>query len=283
MQPIKLYILCTLAMSAFAGNSLLNRYALAGEEIGAWSFTLIRLLAGAITLAVLTGFRINGGSWRGAAALLVYAAGFSFAYLALGAGIGALILFAMVQFTMLGAGVMAKERLNARQWSGVALAFGAMIWLLWPTDSAASQAPFSLWAVLFMAAAGMGWGVYSLIGRGAVNPLLATSGNFAKAALIAIILSLPVLMIVPESVPSATGLYTAMASGALTSGLGYAIWYAILPQLSRMQAGIMQLCVPALAGIGGAVLLAEIISLTTIMATALILSGIAIATLSARS
>ncbi len=275
-------------MLAFAGNSILNRYALVDGHAGAWSFTLIRLLSGAIMLALLTRLQIRGGSWAGAASLLVYAAGFSFAYQALDAGLGALILFTAVQFTMMGRGVAKGERLGAFQWLGVLIAFAAMVWLLWPahriseTVSETALGNIPLWAAASMSLAGMGWGVYSLIGRGASSPLLATSGNFARAALMALILTIPIFLISPEARPAGTALIAAVTSGAITSGLGYAIWYAALPGLSRMQAGIMQLTVPALAALGGVLFLGEILTPRLMISTVLILTGVGAATLSRR-
>lgn len=269
-------------MLAFAGNSILNRYALVDGDSGAWTFTLIRLISGAVMLALLSGFRIRGGSWAGALALLLYAGGFSFAYLAMDAGLGALILFAMVQFTMLGAGIAAGERLSLIQGGGAFIAFAAMIWLLFPEAGNADFQSPALWAVGAMSAAGTGWGVYSLIGRGAAQPLLVTSGNFTRAALIAVILTLPLLSIWPEGRPSTGAILAAMASGAITSGLGYAIWYAVLPKLSRMQAGLMQLSVPAIAAIGGVMILGEVLTPRLMISTALILAGVGAATISRR-
>lgn len=275
MSPyLKIFGLGALAMLAFAGNSILNRYALIDGGSGAWTFTLIRLISGAVMLAILSRFQMKEGSWRGALMLLVYAAGFSYAYLALGAGLGALILFTAVQFTMLGQGLVSGERLSAVQWIGTATAFSAMVWLLAP----GANRP-DLWAVAAMIAAGMGWGVYSLLGRGVTAPLFATTGNFVRAALIAIALSLPVFWVMPETVPNTSAIIAALTSGAITSGIGYAIWYAALPGLSRMQAGIMQLSVPAIAALGGVVFLGEILTSRLLISTSVILMGVGIATL----
>jgi len=271
----KTIILGSLAMMAFAGNSILNRLALADGEMGAWSFTLIRLVSGAVMLAVLSGFRLRGGSWRAAAMLWLYAAGFSFAYLTLGAGLGALILFAVVQFTMMGQGLLSGERMTAWQWLGSIVAFASMVWLLSPD----AEAP-PLWAVAAMSAAGFGWGVYSLLGRGTHEPLIATTGNFIRAAIMTLAISPVVFIAMPEVWPAQKAVLAAITSGAITSGVGYAIWYAVLPGLSRMQAGIMQLSVPALAAVGGVIFLAETVTPQLIIATTLILSGVGVATLS---
>ena len=230
-------------------------------------------------LALLTKFRLKDGSMMGAISLLIYAGGFSYAYITMDAGLGALILFAMVQFTMLGAGVQAGERLSPRQWCGAGVAFAALIWLLWPNHNGdTSQAPAYL-AVLSMAAAGIGWGVYSLVGRKSPNPLLSTAGNFTRASLIALILTIPVLFLSPEIKVSSHAVIAAVVSGALTSGVGYAIWYAVLPKLTRSQAGIMQLSVPAIAAIGGIIFLSEVLTQRVAISTALILLGVGLATL----
>lgn len=282
LKNIHLYALGILAMIAFAGNSILNRLALVDGEAGAWSFTLIRLISGAVMLALLSRFRLREGSWAGAVSLLVYAAGFSFAYLALGAGVGALILFAVVQFTMMGRGVAMGERFSAVQWLGSLMAFGSMVWLLWPTAKIGGQST-SIWAIAPMIAAGIGWGVYSLIGRDAKSPLLATTGNFLRASIIALALSLPIFYWLPEALPSQTAIIAAIASGAITSGLGYAIWYAALPGFSRSQAGIMQLSVPALAAIGGVLFIGEVLTGQLIISTVVVLAGIGLTVLGGRS
>ncbi|MCL4147182.1 UNVERIFIED_CONTAM: hypothetical protein GTU68_003845 [Idotea baltica] len=186
---------------------------------------------------------------------------------------GALIMFTVVQFTMIGRGVATGERFSALQWLGTLIAFSAMAWLLWPSQDASGTA-IPIWAAASMALAGVGWGVYSLIGRGETAPLLATTGNFARATLLALLFSLPVLALLPESMPSTGATIAAIASGAITSGIGYAIWYAALPGLTRMQASIMQLSVPAIAALGGVLFLNEVLTPRMIISTALILSGV---------
>ncbi len=278
MPPFKLICLAILTLLAFAGNSVLNRYALLQGGSEAWNFALIRLVAGAITLAVLTGFRVKSGNWSGGLSLLAYAVFFSFAYLVLDAGLGALILFTFVQFTMLGRGVFTGERLTPPQWAGAALAFIAMAWLLWPKSNALITSPSIYWALIAMSIAGVSWGAYSLIGRSATDPLKETSGNFARAALLALILTVPITLINPEPIPALPVIIAAILSGAVTSALGYAIWYAILPQLSRIQAGVMQLSVPAIAAFGGVLFLDEHLTQRLVICTALILLGVGIAT-----
>ena len=166
-SAFRILLLGSLAMIAFAANSVLARFALVDGASGAWSFTLIRLISGALALALLVRLKMKGtGSWKGAASLLIYVAGFSYAYLALGAGFGALVLFAVVQFTMVGWALKSGERLSALQWAGLIAAFGALVWLLSPS----LNTPSSGLAILAMMAAGMGWGAYSLIGRSSKAP-----------------------------------------------------------------------------------------------------------------
>lgn len=270
-------------MLAFAGNSILNRFAVVDGGAGAWSFTLIRLVCGALTLALLARYRLGQKSWRpqhgswiGALCLLVYAASFSSAYLALDAGLGALILFASVQFTMMSRGLIAGESFSPRQWIGAAAALGAVVWLLWPDEASAMQA-VPLWAAAAMGTSGFAWGLYSLIGRKTAAPLLATSGNFTRAALIAVIISVPVLLFWPETPPARSAALAAAASGAVTSGLGYAIWYTVLPAYSRLQAGVMQLSVPAIAAIGGVIFLGEVLTPRLVISAAVILVGVSAA------
>lgn len=275
------FALTGLAMTAFAANSVLGRLGLVEGDIGAGSFALIRLLAGALVLALLAGPKnaVTAGSWAGGAALFIYAAFFSYAYLALPAGTGALILFAVVQITMIGAGFLAGERFTIWQWLGFTGALGALIWLLSP----GLQAP-PLLASLAMALAGIGWGMYSLIGRSAAAPPTQnTAGNFLRAALIGAVLLLPLVLAVrPEQIPAPTGILLAILSGAVTSGLGYAIWYMALKSLSATHAGVAQLTVPAIAALGGIIFLSEPMSLRFLMASGIILSGVAITTLTGK-
>ena len=255
---------------AFAANSLLARAALVEGAMGAGSFTAIRLTSGAAMLALLVGFRSgwHAGSWRDAVALFGYAAGFSFAYLELSTGTGALILFALVQLTMLGAGFRAGERLGAAQWVGIVMAFAGLAILLSPT----LDAPSPLGAAL-MAVAGVSWGLYSLFGRGGGDPTARTAGNFARAAVLSLVL-LPLLWTGVEPQPGWGGIGLAVTSGAITSGLGYALWYRVLPHLSASRAGVVQLAVPPLAAAMGIAALGEALTLPFAVASALVLLGI---------
>ena len=275
-STLRILLLGSLAMIAFAANSVLARFALVDGASGAWSFTLIRLISGALALGLLVRLKVKGtGSWKGAVSLLIYVAGFSYAYLALGAGFGALVLFAVVQFTMVGWALKSGERLSALQWAGLMAAFGALIWLLSPSLSA----PSSGLAILSMMAAGMGWAAYSLIGRSSKAPTRDTAGNFLRASLIALLLTPLVFVTQPEAMPGNTAIAAALASGIITSGIGYAIWYGVLPALGRAQAGILQLTVPAIAALGGVLFLSEPLTLRLALSAAVILGGVGLATL----
>ncbi len=275
-STLRILLLGSLAMIAFAANSVLARFALVDGASGAWSFTLIRLISGALALALLVRLKVKGtGSWKGAVSLLIYVAGFSYAYLALGAGFGALVLFAVVQFTMVGWALKSGERLSALQWAGLIAAFGALVWLLSPSLSA----PSSGFAILAMIAAGIGWGAYSLIGRSSKAPTRDTAGNFLRASLIALLLTPLVFVTQPEAMPGDTAIAAALASGIITSGIGYAIWYGVLPALGRAQAGILQLTVPAIAALGGVLCLSEPLTLRLALSAAIILGGVGLAIL----
>ena len=277
MPPVQSHVLragglTALALIAFAANSVLARQALDAGAAGPWTFTLVRIATGAAALALLTRrFRPKGGSWASAAALLAYAGLFSAAYLALASGTGALILFAVVQATMIGWTTFRGQPMGLRGWAGLAIAMTGLAVLLSPGVAAPP-----LWAALAMAGAGVGWGVYSLRGRGVANPGEATADNFIRAALIAIIASPLVFVVAGETAPSTAGLLLATASGAITSGLGYVVWYAALRHISASQAAISQLSVPALAALGGVAFLAEPLTFAFAATTALILAGIAL-------
>ena len=272
---MRLIVLVALAMLAFAGNSLLCRLALRDTAIDAASFTTLRLGSGALALWLIVRLRdagsagaTAGGDWRSAFALFVYAAGFSFAYRALDAGTGALLLFGAVQATMIGRGLARGERLRVPQWLGLVLAMGGLIGLLLPGVSTPPPGGAAL-----MLCAGVAWGVYSLRGRGAGDPTAVTAGNFLRAVPFA--LGLSALCFARVSMDSA-GVAYALASGVLTSGIGYAIWYAALPSLRATSAATIQLSVPALAAFGGAMLLGETPGLRLLLASCAILGGIAL-------
>ena len=270
---LRTVLLTCITMVAFASNSLLCRLALQHAAIDAASFSSIRLVSGAVVLAVLA--RAGAGraplarvDWAAATMLFVYVVFFSFAYLTLSAGTGALILFGAVQLTMLAAGLRAGERFEALGWAGFALAAGGLVYLVSPGVTA----PTPLGAAL-MTVAGIAWGVYSLRGRGLDNPLAATAGNFLRAAPMALALS---LLLYGRAHASPAGILLALASGALTSGIGYVIWYAALKGLSAIRAAAVQLSVPPIAAFAAVLFLGEPLTPRLAAASAAILGGIAL-------
>ncbi len=284
MTPLRNVSLVAVAMLAFAGNSLLCRMALKHTAIDPASFTSMRLLTGACILWLVV--RLQGGprvadkvgvwgagNWWSAGALFVYAAGFSFAYVNMTAATGALLLFGSVQATMIGYGVFQGERLRPRQSAGLALALAGLVVLMLP-----GLAPPPLPSALSMMAAGMAWGVYSLRGKlvktkGVSSATQVTAGNFLRAVPMALGLS---LLMVTDWVYDRNGLLLAAVSGALASGLGYAIWYHALPALKATQAATVQLSVPVITALGGVLLLGEAITLPLVLASCAILGGIAL-------
>ncbi len=269
-------LLTAVALVAFAGNSLLCRLALVERHVDAASFTGVRIASGALVLLALALARPRGsttpGRWSSAAALVLYAAPFSYAYLRLGAGVGALVLFATVQATMIGWGIARGERPRALVWVGLALAIAGLLVLALPGASAPDVV-----GVLAMIVAGVGWGAYSLVGRATPgDPLVATAGNFARAVPFAAVIVGAQALLAPLHA-DARGLALAAASGALASGVGYAVWYAALRGLTATRAAIVQLLVPVLAAGGGVALLDESVTPRLVLAGAMILVGVAIA------
>ena len=276
------------SLLAFAANSLLARAALGDAAIDPASFTAIRLASGAAALTLVVWLtsqrsakRASAGSWLSALALFAYAIAFSWAYLSLDAGTGALVLFGAVQATMIGAGLWMGERPGAGRWIGLALSLGGLVYLVLP----GLTAPDPLGAAL-MAASGACWGIYSLRGRSDGRPVLATTGNFVRTVP-------PVLVLLAATAIAGTGtgagagleitprgLALALVSGVVTSGLGYVVWYAALAGLSATVAAIVQLAVPVIAALGGVLLLDEEPTARLALASLLILGGVAIATLS---
>jgi drug/metabolite transporter (DMT)-like permease len=272
--------LAALAMCAFAANSLLCRAALGASAVDPFTFTAVRLASGALMLAGLAraGSRRTTppGAWVSATALFVYAIAFSLAYLSIPAAVGALTLFGAVQATMIGWGLLAGDRPRPREWLGLTLSTAGLVGLALPGLSA----PDPL-GVALMAAAGAAWGVYSLRGRGAGDPLGVNAANFARGV--------PMALAAAAAGAASRGLYVssrgallAAASGALASGLGYAVWYAALRGLTPTQAAVVQLSVPPLAALGGVVLLGEAVGMRLVACGAAILGGITLALLSHR-
>lgn len=274
-RPLRTAALTLLALVAFAGNSLLCRLALGEGTIDAASFASLRLCSGALVLVALVAGQQGGARWRGAGswgsalALFLYAVPFSFAYLSLTTGVGALVLFAAVQATMILAGIRSGERPRALEWLGVVLALGGLGVLARPGEMA-SPAP----GLASMALAGVAWGVYSLRGRGGEAPVVATSGNFLRAAPLALLVS---LALSPHAHLTVEGALLAVVSGALASGLGYVVWYAALRGLTATRAAVVQLAVPVLAAAGGVWLLNEAVTLRLLVASLLILGGVGVA------
>jgi drug/metabolite transporter (DMT)-like permease len=274
---MRVIVLTVLAMLAFAANSVLARLALSSGAIDAAAFTGVRLASGALVLGLLLWLRAGRpavltrltGSWAQSAALFGYAICFSLAYNLLGASMGALILFASVQIGMVARAVWAGDRPAPLEWVGLLAAAGAFIYLVSP----GLAAPHPLGAAL-MIVAGLCWAGYSLLGRGSSQPLSDTAGNFIRCLPLAVLLG---IVGVAMATPRLDGLLLAMASGALASGLGYAIWYAALPHLSRTRAAVVQLSVPVIAGFGAVVFIGEAVTPRLLIASALILGGIAVA------
>jgi drug/metabolite transporter (DMT)-like permease len=270
INGMRVVILTLLAMAAFASNSLLCRLALRQTTIDAASFTLIRLLSGVIALWLIVITRKPGrttaGNWTSALALFAYAAAFSFAYISLSVGTGALLLFGMVQATMIFWGLRKGERLNARQWFGLAIALGGLVALVFPGLSAPP-----IGGALLMTGAGIAWGIYSLRGKGAGDPTSVTAGNFWRSVVFAAVLSMALLR---WTNLDPAGIRYAIVSGAIASGVGYVIWYSALPGLKATTAATVQLSVPVLAAVGGILFLSESITLRLLLASLLILGGI---------
>lgn len=271
-------ILTIIALIAFAANSLLARAGLIDPNMGPKEFTLIRLISGAVMLAVIlyfsrkktTSTQTSSGSWWGAAMLLLYALMFSLAYVTLDTGFGALCLFTSVQLTILGVAA-ARKNLGMIEFIGAAIAFAGFVYLVLPALGTPSRT-----GIFMMALSGIGWGVYTLLGRGAQNPLALTSGNFLRASLLALPL---IILIMPQPTLSLQGIMLAMISGAITSGCGYAVWYAVLPRLSTAISGVCQLMVPPIAALMGWAVLGEALTLRLIIATLIILGGLYIVSL----
>ncbi|HEX7375033.1 MAG TPA: DMT family transporter [Steroidobacteraceae bacterium] len=272
LQRLRLAGLIVLAMIAFAANSILCRLALGGTKIDPASFTLVRLLSGAAILwaivRVRRGVHPRAGDWRAALSLFAYASAFSYAYVTLSAGTGALLLFGAVQATMILAALWRGERLTRMQTVGLVLALGGLVALVLPGVTAP---PWS--GAMLMVGAGIAWGIYSLRGRGNVRPIETTAGNFLRAAVAAVALS---LLTLPWLHWEPRGALYAALSGAVASALGYAIWYAALPSLRAAQAATVQLSVPVLAAAGGVVLLGEFVTTRFLLSSAAILGGIAL-------
>lgn len=298
MKPVNIKTFSTtlFALFAFAANSVLCRLALGNGQIDATSFTIVRLVSGALALMAIfwIGGRVNRSNnmfsrwrvfqsirkkWIAAVMLFVYAAGFSFAYIALDTGVGALVLFGTVQLTMIAVSIYKQERLPCHHVAGIILAFCGLCFLIYSQFDWRS-AKLSLLGFVFMIFAGIAWGGYTLLGRGSTSPFIDTSANFMLSVFFCIPL-LAVYMFLPATL-SINGFWLAVSSGVVTSAFGYAIWYVALPSLSRVQAGVVQLLVPIIAAVGGVIWVGEAITLPLIIAQIMVLGGIAMVMIKAR-
>ena len=277
---MRLALLTLIVLIAFAGNSVIARLALNGGDIGPWGFSLIRFASGALMLLILSKPKLSwpAGRWTAAIALCGYGVFFSFAYLKLATGTGALLLFASVQLTMLAAAFSRGERLSTLQWLGLALAMAGLVYLLAP--GAAAPSPFG---AALMILSGVGWGAYSLLGKGAGDPVARTAGNFSRAAILLTVLTPLIIFALPEAGPGVPGLSLAILSGTVTSGLGYALWYYVLRDISVTTAAISQLSVPVIAAIGGALFVFEPVTFSFAIACAVVLIGVGLATIKTSS
>lgn len=268
----KTLTLTILALIAFAANSVLCRLALGENTIDASSFTVIRLLSGVLVLFFILKISNNKksisskGSWFASIMLFIYAVAFSFAYISLETGTGALILFGSVQITMILQSLISGNRLNTTEWLGVSMAFAGFVYLVLPGVSTPSLMGFIL-----MSIAGIAWGVYTLMGRVSVNSLTDTAYNFLRTIPFVAILAIVTLN---RAYYSPEGVVLAMLSGAIASGIGYTIWYSALSGLSKIQAAVFQLSVPVIAAIGGIVFVGEVITLRLTVSAMMILGGI---------
>src|SRR5689334_18569223 len=294
VKPDRVFVLTFLAMIAFASNSLLCRAALKQTTIDAATFTLDRISSGAVAIWIIVLFdrRTNvkgppnsssatghsafrNGTWLSAFALYIYAAAFSCAYITLPAGTGALLLFGAVQATMIFWGLRKGERLNTRQWFGLAIALGGLVALVFPGLSAPPIA-----GALLMTGAGIAWGIYSLRGKGAGDPTSVTAGNFCRSFVFAAVSS---IALQHWTNVDFAGIRYAMVSGAIASGVGYVIWYSALPGLKATTAATVQLSVPILAATGGILLLGETVTLRYSFASIIVLGGIGLVILEKRA
>jgi len=305
---LKATLYTIIALIAFAANSLLCRMALAEGYIDPWNFTVIRLSGGAICLAIIMGvhqYRLkrqstlhedkdisaalesktlkdsilkdnilkDKGSWLSSISLVVYALCFSLGYVELDTGTGALILFAAVQFTMIGWGIYQKEQLSTVQWLALFIAFAGFVYLMLP-----SAAVPSLFGAVIMAMSGIAWGIYSIRGKACVSPLRATGFNFIRS-----LVALPLLLLIGMNYladVSTEGVLLAGVSGAITSGVGYSVWYVAMPLLKSTQAAVVQFCVPVLAAIAGVLFLSEQLTLRFIISSVVILGAVSVFVLS---
>ena len=269
---LKTILLTGLALIAFAANSVLCRLALGNEAIDAASFTVIRLLSGTVVLLIIIGATRNikgtseKGSWSASFMLFLYAITFSYAYISLDTGTGALILFGSVQITMILLSLLSGTRLHFTEWAGMTVAFTGFVYLVLPGVTTPSTIGF-----LLMTIAGIAWGIYTLKGRGSKNPLMDTAYNFLRTTPLVVLL---VILTINNVNYSSEGILLALLSGGITSGIGYTIWYIALGGLSSTQAAVLQLLVPVIAALGGVIFVSEAITSRLIISATMVLGGI---------
>ena len=274
---LKTIVLTSLALIAFAANSVLCRLALGNEAIDAASFTIMRLLSGTIVLLLIVATTRNSaadatkGSWGASFMLFLYAATFSYAYVSLDTGTGALILFGSVQITMILLSLISGTRLHLTEWAGVAITFTGFVYLILPGVTTPSTTGFAL-----MTVSGIAWGIYTLKGRRSKNPLLDTAYNFLRTTPLVIILAIIAMNTLNYSTE---GIVLALLSGGITSGIGYTIWYIALGGLTSTQAAVLQLSVPLIAALGGVIFVSEAITFRLMISATLVLGGILIVVL----
>ncbi|SLN28273.1 EamA-like transporter family protein [Falsiruegeria litorea R37] len=279
---MRLFLLTALTMVAFAANSILNRFAVDSDAVDPGSFAIVRVLAGAVTLAGLVLLRrgqmefLSARRLAGGGSLSLYLIGFSLAYLTLDAGAGALILFGVVQMTMFAVTSLTGAPPSGRQLIGAGVAFAGLAWVLWPSEGALVDPT----GAALMTAAGIGWGIYTLVGRLEKDALSGTAANFVVALPVTVG---GILVITSDRYLSTEGVALAVISGAVTSGLGYALWYRVLPHLATAVAGTVQLSVPIIALLSGSLLLGEALSMDLALGALLVLGGIALASLKPNS
>lgn len=273
---MRLFLLTLLTMTAFAANSILNRLAVDSGAMDPASFALLRVLSGAVMLSVLTWARRRTlplrapGRLKGALSLVTYMVGFSAAYLTLDAGLGALVLFGVVQISIFGLAAVRGAPPSPRQIFGAGIAFAGLAWVLWPAGAVRVDPV----GVLCMVLAGVGWAYYTLAGRSEPDALAGTAANFCVAVPL---VALAYAVFPTDSVLTLSGVMLAVLSGAVTSGLGYALWYAVVPRFSPSMAAIVQLLVPVIALAAGVILLGEDASIRLVLGAILVLGGIALA------
>ncbi|WP_135381400.1 DMT family transporter [Vibrio tasmaniensis] len=285
-----------ITLVAFAANSVLCRWALMDQTIDPLSFSIVRIISGALTLLILLTLSSHSKSreelvnndksvetklklpfqFTSILSLLVYMFGFSFAYLELGAGLGALVLFVAVQFTMIAAHLLAGNRMSLLEWCGCLLSVSGLVYLLMPTDSTSSP---DITSIILMALAGVGWGIYTLAGKKSTNALQSTTANFGFSSLVILVL-VSLLLVIPNVASQISiteqGLIYAILSGSVASGVGYSLWYYVVKKLDTVVASIAQLSVPVIATLGGVLLLSEPVTMQFIISSTVILLGISL-------